>query len=149
MKELFLNDLRENSRPVLAAAETPMLLQGVFIAVENSVVRSFIYQMSSTTAQKNYDVKLELLNSPPPECTFVCGIGRRETIDEINRGSTPRAKKWKATLSRLQESQRAVEAVRLTIQSHPRSETVGGAIDAVDISNSGVRWVQAKAPFRN
>ncbi len=80
----------------------------------------------------------------PSHCTFVCGIGDTEMIDEMTVRPTARGQKWRESLSRLKSSERAINAVRLTIENHPKHDDVGGDVDAVLVSTHGLKWVRKK-----
>ena len=148
MQTLFSRDLTENPSAVLGAISGPItpqtsLVNGLFVGSDNprNVV---IVQVMLAQRDGRYEATIQYAPPAPPHCAFVCAIGRTEVIDEINRGLTDRGRQWKEQLSRLTPSQRAIEAVRLTINNHPNRDDVGGAVDAVLISTKGIEWLQRK-----
>jgi len=97
-------------RNALPAKGDPSLIVGLFVMAGQPrniiVVRLVVKKIDD-----KYGAAFELFPSAPPHCTFVCGIGDTEMIDEMTVRPTARGQKWRESLSHLKSSERAINAV--------------------------------------
>ena len=147
MRALILRDVSDDPAPLIGAIDSwdgseGEVVSAIFVGRDH--LEGFAVKLTLLKLRKGYDVRPNELRHPPADCDFVCGGIGTDVIDEIRAGKTTRAIVWHDAMSHLSASDRAIEAVRLTIKNSPRQKDVGGAIDAVLVSNSGVHWIQRK-----
>jgi len=147
MRTLILHDVSDNPLPLINALDgwngsRGTVLTGIFVGSDD--LEGLAVMLTLDKAGNGYQVLLNPLRHPSHSCDFACaGVGA-EIIDEIVANTTARAQNWHRNMERMPPSQRAIEAIRLTIQHYPRPLDVGGKIDAVMVSKNGIHWIQRK-----
>lgn len=135
--------------------ENNILLIGVFAAAQQddkiSVnVRMLTYSQEGGSIYIGFD---SVVFGPNVEMD-IQGFGRTEIVDEFVHPVTPRAKReaeqWARESMRFspdrRDQLRIIRLVDLTLAYHPRSETMHGPIDAVELRRGGqITWIQRKA----
>jgi hypothetical protein len=150
MRVIFTGELEYDANALRNAIDPrrQTLIVGVFdeVGAPSNVA---VIQLALNRAGDNDKVLVTLLPPPPPHCSLVCGLGRDEIINEISFAATTRGRVWNRRLATLEPSLRAIEAVRLTIENIPEHEDVGGDIDAVLVSRTGLKWLRKKKSCRD
>jgi hypothetical protein len=150
MRVIFTSELEYDAKALRNAIDPrgQILIVGVFDEV-GAPANVVVIQLVLNRAGDNDEVLVKLLPPPPRHCSLVCGLGRDEIINEISFAATTRGRVWNRRLATLEPSLRAIEAVRLTIENIQEHEDVGGDIDAVLVSRTGLEWLRKKKSCRD
>ena len=124
------------------------VLTGIFLGIENNIAE--MYQAFVTYDPKTQVVSYKLTPADNLARIVFGAAGSNETAIEFLTGATPFAKSEQAKWNMFQQGiplrdrdvYLAMRLVELTIMYHPHHETVGGSIDALEITGAGIRWVQ-------
>jgi Proteasome subunit len=133
-----------------SALEGNLFLSAAFLGFENNtaVFYQFSFMFDPTTNQAKSIADIEPMY---PELHWGA-MGRSDTADEVLIGATDFAKakhrEWEVAERRYPPGDTdvrwAIRLVELTKEYDPHRDQVGGPIDAMEITQKGVRWVQRK-----
>jgi len=126
------------------------VITGDFLGFENNVAQ--FYEVFVTYDPQTQVASYQLRPKYNLARVVFGAAGENEVAIEFLKGETPFAKseqaKWEMFKQGIPVKDRdvylAMRLVELTIMYHPQHQTVGGAIDAMEITNAGIRWVQCK-----
>jgi hypothetical protein len=130
--------------------ENNTFLTGVFIGFQKGSTAMYqveiVFDLGTRQAKQNFYTERHR-----PEVHFAA-LGRNEIVSEVIMDQTHFARteqrKWAASQSNISFKDRdvrwAIRLVQLTMAYHPQKIDVGGPIDALEITRSGIRWVQRK-----
>jgi hypothetical protein len=141
-------DVDYNPNPLIGAMDDwngheGVVVTGLFAGTDD--LEGLAARLRLIKSPLGFEVRPELLRHPPHDCDFVCGGVGAEIIDEIRLARTKRSQHWHQSMINIAASERAIEAIQLTIDNAPHKEKVGGKVDALQVSVAGLHWIQRKS----
>jgi hypothetical protein len=148
MVRLWDRDLTFNHEATLRSLDGNIFTLGLFLGIEKN-------KLSAVVVKVFYDgaaARSVPLYPDLGESMDFSAFGQIRTAGELKAGQTPFAKSeaagWSARLTKIprrdRDVRKAIRWAQLTISHEPTESYVGGPIDAVELSSTGVRWVQRK-----
>jgi hypothetical protein len=140
---MMANVLSEDSKISPPVSHGGIILGAVFILVDaRGQVKADSVRFSPSS---DGDIHVDIGHVIPNGGDNMMGQGA--VILEFNAGQTERSKQWHRQIDKLDPDQRVVALAKLTEQ-FDSSGMVGGPIDSILLTKSGVRWLSVKPDCR-
>ena len=148
MVQLWNRDLTSNRDVTLKTLDGNIFTLGLFLGIEKNKLSAIVVKVFyDGVAARSVPLYPEL-----GESMDFSAFGQIRTAEELKAGQTPFAKSeaasWNARVTKIprrdRDVRKAIRWAQLTISHEPQESYVGGPIDAVELSSTGIRWVQRK-----